>query len=163
MNISIVWYPLLHVYRTTCTSIFSKSGDWKLGHMSYLRVVAPLSTRSVKERLKHKLDLLTNYESSYRTFATGMACWQFTFSPPDTWSQPIWTCTCSTFQDQSFSELIIIFPGYAVRVSLGTFSILLSEVYQYERMKSLHIVYNGGFQETFFPFCGNKVLPLAYL
>ena len=37
MNGSIIWYPLL--YRTT--SIFSKSGDWKLGHMSFLPVVAP--------------------------------------------------------------------------------------------------------------------------
>ena len=37
MNNSIIWYPLL--YRTT--PIFSKSRDWKLGHMSYLPVVAP--------------------------------------------------------------------------------------------------------------------------
>ena len=37
MNSSIMWYPLL--YRTT--PIFSKIGDWKLGHMSYLSVVAP--------------------------------------------------------------------------------------------------------------------------
>ena len=36
-DISIIWYPLL--YRTT--PIFSKNGDWKLGHKSYLPVVAP--------------------------------------------------------------------------------------------------------------------------
>ena len=38
MNSSIIWYPLL--YRTT--HIFSKNGDWKLGHMSYIPMVAPL-------------------------------------------------------------------------------------------------------------------------
>ena len=37
MNSSIIWYPLL--YRTT--PIFSKNGDWKLGHIFYLPMVAP--------------------------------------------------------------------------------------------------------------------------
>ena len=41
MNSSIIWYPLL--YRTT--PIFSKTGDWKLGHMSFLPVVAPFGSR----------------------------------------------------------------------------------------------------------------------
>ena len=26
----------------------------------------------------------------HRTFATGVACWQGTLTPPDTWSRPIW-------------------------------------------------------------------------
>ena len=42
----------------------------------------------------------------------------------DTWSCPFGTCICSTCWDQSFSELVIIFPDYALRISLGTFSIL---------------------------------------
>ena len=35
---SIIWYPWLYRINT----MFSKNGDWKLGHMSYLPVVAPL-------------------------------------------------------------------------------------------------------------------------
>ena len=61
----------------------------------------------------------------HRTFATGVACRQGTLTPPDTWSRPFGTCICSTCWDQSFSELVIISPDYALRISLGTFSILL--------------------------------------
>ena len=32
----------------------------------------------------------------HRTFATGVACQQGTFTPLDTWSRPFWTCSCST-------------------------------------------------------------------
>ena len=35
------------------------------------------------------------------------------------------TYICSTCWDQSFSELVVILPDYALRISLGTFSILL--------------------------------------
>ena len=35
----------------------------------------------------------------------------------------------STCWDQSFSELVVILPDYALRISLGTFSILLSDMY----------------------------------
>ena len=59
-------------------------------------------------------------------FATGVACRQGTLTPPDTWSRPFGTCICSTCWDQSFSELVVILPDYALRISLGTFSILLS-------------------------------------
>ena len=38
---------------------------------------------------------------------------------------PLGTCICSTCWDQSFSELVVILPDYALRISLGTFSILL--------------------------------------
>ena len=63
----------------------------------------------------------------HRTFATGVACRQGTLNPPDTWSRPFGTCIiCSTCWDQSFSELVVILPDYALRISLGTFSILLS-------------------------------------
>ena len=51
--------------------------------------------------------------------------WQRTLTPPDTWSRPFGTCICSTCWDQSFSELVVILPDYALRISLGTFSILL--------------------------------------
>ena len=60
----------------------------------------------------------------HRTFATGVACRQGTLTPPDTWSRPFGTCICSTCWDQSFSELVVILPDYALRISLGTFSIL---------------------------------------
>ena len=35
---------------------------------------------------------------------------------------------CSTCWDQSFSELVVILPDYALRISLGTFSILLVDI-----------------------------------
>ena len=38
---------------------------------------------------------------------------------------PFWTCICSTCWDQSFSELVVILPDYALRISLGSFSIFL--------------------------------------
>ena len=31
---------------------------------------------------------------------------------------PFWTCICSTCWDQSFSELVVILPDYALRISL---------------------------------------------
>ena len=61
----------------------------------------------------------------HRTFATGVACRQGTLTSPDTWSRPFGTYICSTCWDQSFSELVVILPDYALRISLGTFSILL--------------------------------------
>ena len=64
----------------------------------------------------------------HRTFATGVACRQGTLTPPNTLSRPFGTCICSTCWDQSFSELVVILPDYALRISLGTFSILLSKI-----------------------------------
>ena len=61
----------------------------------------------------------------HRTYATGVACRQGTLTPPDTWSRPFGTCICSTCWDQSFSKLVVILLDYALRISLGTFSILL--------------------------------------
>ena len=46
------------------------------------------------------------------------------WTPPDTWSRPFGTCICSTCWDQSFFRIVVIFPDYALRISLGTFSIL---------------------------------------
>ena len=68
----------------------------------------------VKERLKLSL----------RKF--GVACRQGTLTPPDTWSRPFGTCIYSACWDQSFTELVVILPDYALRISLGTFSILLN-------------------------------------
>ena len=64
----------------------------------------------------------------HKTFATGVACRQGTLTPPDTWSRPFGTCICSICWDQSFFELFVIFPDYALWISLGTFSILLANV-----------------------------------
>ena len=61
----------------------------------------------------------------HRTFATDVACRKGTLTPPDTWSRPFGTFICSTCWDQSFSELVVTLPDYALRISLGTFSILL--------------------------------------
>ena len=61
----------------------------------------------------------------HRTFATGVAWRQGTLTPPDTWSPG--TYICSTCWDQYFSELVVIFPDYALRISLGNFSILLRD------------------------------------
>ena len=69
------------------------------------------------------LTLLLNI-GFHRPSATGVACRQGTLTPPDTWSRPFGTCMCSTCWDQSFSELVVIFPDYALRIPLGTFSIL---------------------------------------
>ena len=33
---------------------------------------------------------LWKVSNDHRTFATGVACWQGMFTPPDTWSRPIW-------------------------------------------------------------------------
>ena len=60
-----------------------------------------------------------------RIFATGVACRQGTLTLPDTWSRPFGTCIYSTCWDQSFSKLVVILSDYALRISLGTFSILL--------------------------------------
>ena len=70
------------------------------------------------------LTLLLNI-GFHRASATGVACRQGTLTPPDIWSRPFGTCICSTCWDQSFSELVVILPDYALRISLGTFSILL--------------------------------------
>ena len=64
----------------------------------------------------------------HRAFATGVACQQGALTPPNTWSRPFGTCICSTCWDQSFSELVVILPDYAVRISL--LSILLSGLLQ---------------------------------
>ena len=69
------------------------------------------------------------YEKSvdfHRASATGVACRQGTLTPPDTWFCPFETCICSTCWDQCYSELVVILPDYALRISLGTFSILPS-------------------------------------
>ena len=60
------------------------------------------------------------------TFATDVACRQGKFTPPDTWSRPFGTCICFTCWDQSFVRTCRYFsPYYALRISLGTFSIFL--------------------------------------
>ena len=79
-----------------------------------------------------------NLSGFHRTFATGVACRQGTLAPPDTWSRTFGTCICSTCWDQSFSELVVILPNYALRISLGTFSILLVNL-------MVHLFMRGGF------------------
>ena len=64
----------------------------------------------------------------HRASATGVACRQGALTHPDTLSRPFGTCICSTCWDQSFFELVVILPDYALRISLGTFSILLASI-----------------------------------
>ena len=71
------------------------------------------------------LNLTLLNKSFNRVYATGVACWQGTLTPPDTWSRLFGTCICSTCWDQSFFRYCLYFPDYALRISLGTFSILL--------------------------------------
>ena len=83
----------------------------------------------------------------HRTYATGAACQQRTLTPPDTWSCPtlglacvlmsrpispelvlspdLWISNTPRYFYFAFSELVVILPDYALRISLGTFSILL--------------------------------------
>ena len=76
----------------------------------------------------------------HRIFATGVACRQGTLTPPDTWSRPFGTCICSTCWHQSFSELVVILPDYALRIFLGTFSILPFSDYP-KHSKSRHYIW----------------------
>ena len=79
------------------------------------------------------------------TFATGVACWQGTLTPPDTWSRPFRTCICSTCWDQSFSELVVILPDYTFRIFLGTFSILSLNLFFYtSENENPELFKNGG-------------------
>ena len=97
-----------------------------------------------------------------RASATGVACRQGTLTPPDTWSCPFGTCICCL--DQSFSELVIIFPDYALRISLVTFSILLDggcALHQTSYMspsRSCFLFYCYGEGVSWFPslFLGNS-------
>ena len=75
-------------------------------------------------------------------YVTGVACRLGTLTPPDTWSRPFGTCICSTCWDQSFSELVVILPDYALRISLGTFSILLT--YMYVTYMYIYVSYMSG-------------------
>ena len=88
----------------------------------------------------------------HRASATGVACRQGTLTPPDTWSRPFGTCICSTCWDQSFSELVVILPDYALRISLGTFSILLLSIrlnFQ-EKVKCMFLILVYCVKRTFF-------------
>ena len=50
-------------------------------------------------------------------------------------------CMCSTCWDQSFSELVVILPDYALRISLGTFSILLCIITNFSTKKDNSGIY----------------------
>ena len=76
----------------------------------------------------------------HRTFETGVVCRQGTLTPPDTWSRPFGTCICSTCWDQSFSELVVVLPDFDLRISLGTFSILLEDTYMTPKSKDICVI-----------------------
>ena len=60
------------------------------------------------------------------TFVTGVACWQGTLTPPDTWSRPIWDLHMFyLLRPIIFPNLSWFFPDYSLWTSLSTFSILL--------------------------------------
>ena len=56
----------------------------------------------------------------HRTFATVVACRQGALTPPNTLSR--------LFETFPFSEPVFTFPNYALRISLGTFPILLTNI-----------------------------------
>ena len=58
---------------------------------------------------------------------TGVACRQGTFTPPDTWFRPFLDLHIYVLpvETNPFSKLVVTFPDYSLRISLGTFSILL--------------------------------------
>ena len=68
--------------------------------------------------------------------ATGVACRNGMLTPPDTWSRLFGTCIYFTCWDQSFPELVVILPDYALRISLGTFSILLLNISRIQIFRS---------------------------
>ena len=45
----------------------------------------------------------------HRTCVTGVACWQGTLTPPDTWSRPIGTLYVLLVETNPFLELVVIF------------------------------------------------------
>ena len=45
------------------------------------------------------------------------------------WSRPFGTWICSICETNTFSEIVVTFPDYSLRIPLGTFSILLSMVW----------------------------------
>ena len=61
----------------------------------------------------------------HRTFATGVACRQGTLTPPEPGPVPWGLAYVLLVENNPFSELFVIFPDYALRIFLGTFSILL--------------------------------------
>ena len=76
-----------------------------------------------------------------RTFATGVACWQWTLTPPDTWSRPIWDLhICSTCWDQSFSRTCRYFSGLCTSNIPWHFSILLWKSCSFEKKNYVFIL-----------------------
>ena len=70
--------------------------------------------------------MTTPYLSDWTEFATDVACRQETLTPPDTWSRPLGLAYVLLVKINPFSELVVTSPDYALRISLGTFSILLT-------------------------------------
>ena len=62
----------------------------------------------------------------HRRFATGVACRKGTLTPLDNWFRPFWTCIVLLVKTNPFTALVVIFTDYALRISLGTFSTLLT-------------------------------------
>ena len=60
------------------------------------------------------------------TFATGVACWRGTLTHPDTSSRPILDLHVLLVEPNPILKFVVILSAYAFRISLGTFSILLS-------------------------------------
>ena len=92
------------------------------GFVSSIQYVEKLSGVSYENTTTHFYNLERKMELQ---FAMGVACRQGTLTPPDTLSHPIWDLHMFYFfKPILFSELVI-FPDYALRTPLSTFSILL--------------------------------------
>ena len=119
----------------------------------------------VKERLKSVIEeVLWSIRGSYQiiwSFPLTNVKWN-SLTWPYTMTTPYWsdfvpnstfyrilsgfhrtfaTCICSTCWDQSFSELVVILPDYTLRISLGTFSILLDIEWHIECIFTLDVLH----------------------
>ena len=70
------------------------------------------------------------WEVSIQHLRTGVACRQGTLTPPDTWSRPIWDLHMFyLLRPILFLKIVVIFPDYAIRLSLGTFRFCFEHFY----------------------------------
>ena len=92
-----------------------------------------------------------------RTFATGVACWQGTLTPPDTRSRPIWDLHMFYLLNP-FPEIVVIFSGlFTSNIPRYFLDFALSSIYPCINTYSflyiwIHLVSKGTFRQSLFYF-----------